>query len=281
MKKVLSIFLALVLGLGLYLRNMYATQDMIILRNTPLAQNFQFVSNGPFEEVFITAPDGHVINGLLFASKTPPKGVLLYLHGRGYNLGEFWGSRVQDYTNYGYDVLSIDYRGFGKSTGGTTEETLLEDAELAYAFLLNRYQENDIIVYGQSLGTGFATYVASKHEPKMLILEAPYYSLLDMAKVTKPYLPEALLGALLKYHLRSDLWIPEVECPIHFFHGTRDRIIPYSSGKKLYSLVEDRDNTSFYTIENWGHDGIMYHKDYITQMDQILETSRHVYQVSH
>ncbi|MBM3202000.1 MAG: alpha/beta hydrolase, partial [Chlamydiae bacterium] len=277
MKKFLAFFCAAILALGVHLRQTYLSQDIHILRSTPLAISHQYVWNTPFDEIFIKAPNGDEVNGVLFHSPSPAKGVILYLHGRGNNLGDFWGFRIQDYVNYGYDVFSIDYRGFGKSKGIITENTLLEDSDLAYNFLLERYSEKDIVVYGQSLGTGFATYVASKHNPKALVLEAPYYNMIEMAKNAKPYLPNFVLKLMLKYHLRTDLWIKEVSCPIHIFHGTKDRIIPYSSGQKLYQLVEDK--ATFYTLEGWGHDGMMCHKDYILSMQQILETSRNTYPV--
>lgn len=282
MKKILalSVVLALVIG-GISLRNTYLTQDGMILRSTPLAQDHEYMWNLPFEEVFIKTPNGQQVNGLLFFAKAPSKGVILYLHGRGHNLGEFWGPKVQDYIHYGYDVFSIDYRGFGKSQGHTTEETLLEDSNLAYNFLEDRYGEENIIVYGQSLGTSFGTYVASCHKPKMLILEAPYYSMLDMAKIMKPYLPQFVIELILKYHLRTDLWISKVTSPIHIFHGTKDKTIPYSSGQKLYSIVQDRNDSHFYTLSDWGHDGIMYHKEYIKTMNDILGSSRHMNQISY
>lgn len=281
MKKILSaITLLSLLVVTLWLRNTYLTQDAIILRSTPLAKNYEYAWNFPFEEVFIQTSTNNAINGLLFFTKSPSKGVILYLHGRGSNLGESWGFKVQDYVYYGYDVFSIDYRGFGKSDGVTTEETLLQDSDLAYAFLQNRYPEENIIVYGQSLGTSFATHVASQHKPKMLILEAPYYSMIDMGKTTKPYLPQFLINLILKYHLRSDLWIKNVTSPIHIFHGTKDQTIPYASGKKLFSIVKDRKDANFYTLDGWGHEGIMYHKEYITRMNYILESSRQIIQIS-
>lgn len=271
MKKILSTIAVIALVLAaLVIRNTYLTQDQHILKAEPLPLDYQYSWDQDFEEVFIDAPDGAQVNGLLFKASSDNNQVILYLHGQGYNLGVYWAPKVMDYTKHGYDAFSIDYRGFGKSYGPTSEETLLEDSMLAYDFLKQRYGEENIIVYGQSLGSSFGTYVASKTNPRMLILEAPYYSMLDMAYLKRPYLPKVVLEKILRYPLRTDLWIQEVNVPIHIFHGTKDTLIPYHASERLVKQVANKSNVTLYTLKDWGHNGILYHAEYQKQLKTIL-----------
>ena len=134
-----------------------------------------------------------------------------------------------------------------------SEQGFYDDAEYCYNYLLKSYSEEDILLYGRSLGTGIATYLASKYQPKQLILETPYYSILDVAKYRFPIFP---LKALLKYEFPSNEFITTVNCPIMMFHGTDDSIIPYSSAQKLKSVAPE-NKTKFITIEGGGHNNLI------------------------
>ena len=150
----------------------------------------QFDFQDQFEELFLEAQDGAVINALHFKAEAP-KGVILYFHGNAGDLSR-WGNITSYFVEKRYDVLVMDYRTYGKSTGELSEKALYDDALMCYSHLLKTYDENDIIIYGRSLGTGMATYMASVKNPKQLILETPYYSLVDIAKRRFPILPVSL-----------------------------------------------------------------------------------------
>ena len=94
----------------------------------------------------------------------------------------------------------VDYRGFGKSTGKRTEETIKEDLQYVYDKVKEQVPEKYIILYGRSLGSGFAAKTASNNQPRMLVLESPYYSL---AKVTKRYIPFMPVSLLIKFPIRD------------------------------------------------------------------------------
>src|SRR5690554_6918936 len=172
LKNVLLVIVALYIMIG---ASLYFLQEKILFMPTVLPQDFQYEFNHPFEELFLKTEDHAVINALHFKAENP-KGVILYFHG---NAGELsrWGIVVQKFVEMRYDVLVMDYRTYGKSTGKLSEKALYSDAELFYKYLLIRYPEDKIVVYGRSLGTTFATYVAAKNHPKQLLLEAPFYSL--------------------------------------------------------------------------------------------------------
>ena len=151
--------------------------------------------------------------------------------------------------------------------GKLSEQGFYEDAEYCYKYLLEFYSEEDILLYGRSLGTGIATYVASKHHPKQLILETPYYSILDVAKHRFPIFP---VTSLLRYQFPSNEFIANVNCPITMFHGTEDTVIPYSSAQKLYT-VAPQDNTRFITINGGGHNNLISFELYKKGILSILE----------
>lgn len=271
MKKKISIYSLSILALafsGIVAHN-YRSQEKQIFQSTPLARDHVYNWDRDFEELFIPVGDKGEINGLYFHTKSP-NGVVLYLHGRGENLSH-WGKYSHYFLDKGYDVLMIDYRGFGKSSPGFKEDWLLEDADAAYRYLMDRFPEEKIIVYGQSLGTAMATYAASMHTPKQLILEAPFYSMLAAASYTKPYIPHLFLNIILKYPLRTHNWIRNVTSPICIFHGTKDEIVPFCHAERLYQeLRRDDKEVELVIIPEWGHKHINTHKLYHAKMTTLL-----------
>lgn len=248
----------------------YATQEKQIFKAKTLSQDFVFNYKEPFEEVFLKTDSDAVINGLHFKRKSP-KGVVLYFHGRGWNLGAKKRSGLpEDFLARGYDVFVIDYRGFGKSIGPASEKALHHDAECAYKYLKERYPEKRISLYGMSFGTGIATKLAAKHNPRQLILESPYYSMLDMAERTASYLPSFVTSWILKYHLRSDQFIEDVTCPIHIFHGTQDKLIPHISSSRLIKKVKAGVRARLISIEKGDHDHLPSYREYSSALDKLL-----------
>lgn len=246
----------------------YAKQDEYIYRSKPLARDYAFEWKEPFEEIFLPVGSSSEINALHFHTQEP-KGVVLFLHGQGKNL-KYWGKRAPFFLRKGYDVMIIDYRGFGKSSREFKQEFLLEDANTAYRYLLDRFPEEQIVVYGQSLGTSIATHVTSQHKPKMLILEAPYYNMVMAASHLKPFLPIWLIELILKYPLKTNEWIQSVNVPIHIIHGNVDDMIPFAQAQKLYDEIKAHKKATFTTLFNWGHHDIDDNHQYQAKMAEIL-----------
>lgn len=163
----------------------YLVQERIIFQSKKLDKNFSYTFAKKFEEVNLKAKDNSTINALHFKVENP-KGVLLYFHGNKGSLKR-WGDMVSPYTDYNYDVFVMDYRGYGKSNGKRSENVMYSDAQVAYDHLKNAFKESDIVVYGRSMGATFATFVSSQNKPKQLILEAPFYSLVDAINGNFPF----------------------------------------------------------------------------------------------
>ena len=122
-------------------------------------------------------------------------------------------------TALGYDVFLPDYRGYGKSGGRISSQAqLLADADTVHRQLLAEYPESRTVILGYSLGTGPATWLAARHHPKLLILQAPYFSMRDMAARLYPFVP----GFLLRYPMPTNELIGRVGAPVVLFHGDHD-----------------------------------------------------------
>jgi pimeloyl-ACP methyl ester carboxylesterase len=116
------------------------------------------------------------------------------------------------------------------------------------------------------MGSGFAAKVASVNHPRMLILDAPYYS---FSRLTNRYLPFLPVPWILRYHIRTNTFIKYVRCPIRIIHGTKDWLIPVQSSKDLAAIMESQ--TVLYQIQGGGHNNLPSFPEYHNILKNILE----------
>ena len=243
---------------------MYFFQEQLLFKPEKLPSDFKFYyDNQKTEEYNLTTRDGAVINGLHFMVDNP-KGVVLYLKGNSKSI-KGWGKFAVDFTRNGFDVFMVDYRGFGKSTGRRSHKHIKRDLQLVYDEMKKKVEEKYIILYGRSLGSGFATKLASMNNPRKLILDAPYYSL---TKVTARYAPFMPLSVLMKYPMPTYKWIKYVQCPIHIIHGTNDNLIPFKTSVKLSKI--NPKITRLYTVIGGGHKDLNNFESYHKMLAEIL-----------
>ncbi|WP_370480023.1 alpha/beta hydrolase [Tamlana flava] len=245
--------------------SLYFLQEKILFLPTTLDQDYQFDFNYDFEELNFETNDGAKLNAIHFKIENP-KGIILYFHG---NAGDLlrWGTIAEFFVEKQYDVLVMDYRSYGKSTGKLSEEAFYNDAQLFYDYLLKRYDESEITLYGRSLGTGIATYLASNNNPKRLILESPYYSMVDVAKSRFPFFP---VKPLLKYKFPTFQFVQNVSCPITIVHGTNDDVVPFNSARKLFE-VAPKSQTKFITVEGGNHNNLIDFEEFRTGIESSLK----------
>lgn len=242
----------------------YFLQDYLMFKPEKLAKDFQFYyENQEIEEYNIETLDGALINGLRFRTESP-KGVVFYLKGNSKSI-KGWGKFAVDFTRHGYDVIMVDYRGFGKSTGRRTQKAIKRDLQLVYNKLKDNVDEKHIVLYGRSLGSGFAAKLASMNNPRMLVLDAPYYSL---SKIAKRYLPFMPLSLLMKFPMPTYKWLRYVKCPIHIIHGTDDTLIPYNTSVKL-SRIQPK-STTLHTVIGGGHKDLNTFEAYHQMLEEII-----------
>ncbi len=243
---------------------MFFFQEKLIFFPDKLDKNFRFTFNQKFQEVNIQTKDNKLLNGILFISDSS-KGLIFYLHGNAGSLLS-WGETAKRYTDLNYDVFILDYRGYGKSEGSIrSQEQLFEDLQITYDELKKKYEEKRIVVLGYSIGTGPAARIASTNHPKLLILQAPYYSLVDVMRHTYPIIPTFLL----KYKFETHKYLTACKMPIVIFHGDQDEVIYYGSSMKLKNEMKITD--TLITLKGQRHNGVTDNQEYISVIGKILD----------
>jgi len=257
----------ILLIIGLYLLAnfvLYFWQEQFLFKPEKLPEDFKFkYPNLDFKEYNFELAPGVNINGIHFHIPEP-KGVIFYLKGNSKSI-KGWGKFAIDFTRQGFDVVMVDYRGFGKSTGRRTEEDIKNDMQFVYDEVKKQVPEKYIIMYGRSLGSGFAAKLASKNNPRMLILESPYYS---MTHVTKRFVPFMPMSLLMRFPIRTYLYLKYVDVPIKIVHGTNDRLIPFKTSVKLSKIKPEQ--TRLYPVIGGGHNNMHTFEEYHRMMEEIL-----------
>lgn len=188
----------------------------------------------PYEDIYVTTSDAIRIHGWLI--KAPEAiSTLLFFHGNAGNLSDRLDKLIVFY-RMGMNVLIIDYRGYGRSEGNPTEKGLNVDALAAYAYLENRSDiaNDNIVVYGESLGSAVAVELAMHKEIKALIMAAAFTSIKEMAHLTAPWVPAFLINT----KMDSLNKIHRIQAPKLFIHSPEDDIVPYSMGQHLYKAAQ-------------------------------------------
>jgi alpha-beta hydrolase superfamily lysophospholipase len=251
------------LAYGGMLAYLYASQERLLFRATPLPADYQFRFTEPFEEIRIPVA-GAVLDALYFP-QPDSRGLVFFLHGNAGNL-ETWTTGLDFYKRVKFDLFMLDYRGYGKSTGSVRSEAELnDDVRAAWNAIAPRYGGKPIVVYGRSLGTGLAATLARDVDPALLVLVSPYESLAAAAKRAYPLAPEWLL----KYPLRTDTVIGEVKSPVMLLHGRADRLIPYSDSEQLASRV--RAPVELVLVDGAGHNDIHRFPGYLDAITARLD----------
>ena len=199
------------------------------------------------EEVMLTAPDGvELVSWYGAAGSGQP--TILYFHGNASNLAGRAG-RVGEYLAKGRGMLMMSYRGYSGSGGKPTEADNFADARLAYDWLRRQgVAADDILLYGESLGSGVALDLAEDVAVGGIILDAPYTSIADVGQRVYPYLPVHTF-LFDRYDSRSR--IGAIPAPLLIVHGERDELIPIEMGRELFNLAPEPKE--FAAIAGAGH----------------------------
>jgi fermentation-respiration switch protein FrsA (DUF1100 family) len=192
--------------------------------------------NADTKEIFVPSTEGIALKAWFY--KNPQnKYTVLFFHGNAGGLGNRI-YKLNELKNLNLNYLIISWRGFSGNKGSPTEQGLYSDARSALEWLeKNNISKNKIILYGESLGTGVAVEVSQNQKFAGIILESPYTSIVDAAKIYYPYLPVDLI---LKDKYLSLKKIKNINSPILIMHGGADRIIPVAMGKKLFDEIQSK-----------------------------------------
>jgi pimeloyl-ACP methyl ester carboxylesterase len=223
--------------------------------------------NLAFEDVHFTTTDNLSINGWLIPADSSEK-VILFCHGNAGNISHRLES-IQVFNRLSLDVFIFDYRGFGKSDGSISEEGSYLDAAGAWDYLVDGkgYSPSQIIIFGRSLGSGVASWLAREKKPGGLILESSFTSLPDVGASVYPFFPVRLLA---RYCYPTQENLKYIDCPVLFIHSKGDEIIPYNLGLKNYESA--REPKKFLEIKGSHNDGFMVSLgDYMEGLASFIE----------
>ena len=172
---------------------------------------------------------------------------ILYFHGNAGSL-ENRIHKLNHFSEMDVNFLIIAWRGFSGNKGKPSEKGLYEDGRSGINWLINKgVKEENIVIYGESLGTGVATHLSQKKNFAGVILETPFTSMVDAAKTFYPYIPVSLL---LKDKFDNKSKINNINTPILIMHGEADQIVPFFMGKKMYEIANEPKYSYFTKHDN-------------------------------
>ena len=161
---------------------------------------------------------------------------IIYFHGNAGSL-ENRIHKLNHFHEMNVNFLIVAWRGFSGNNGNPSEQGLYVDGKSAIDWLIKKgVDEKNLILYGESLGTGVATHLAQNRSFAGVILETPFTSMIDAAKIFYPYIP---VNLLLKDKFENYKKIKNINSPILVMHGEIDQIVPFSMGKKIYALANE------------------------------------------
>lgn len=203
-----------------------------------------------YEDARFTAADGTNLHGWFL--EHPQAGeVVLYAHGNGENVAYVgpWLDRVR--RDLGVSILVFDYRGYGQSEGVPDETGILADARAARAWLARRTgkAEQEIVLFGRSLGGAVLVDLAAKDGARALILQSTFSSLPDVAGYHYPFLP---VRWVMRTRLNAAATIGDYTGPLLQFHGTADQVVPIKFGRRLFEAATTTDK-EFIELPGYDH----------------------------
>lgn len=240
---------------------MYFGQESLLYHpKTELASPQEYGIN--MQVLSLTANDGSTQTAWYSPPVTPDAYTVVFFHGNAGNLG----SRVHKFTAFqkaGWGVMAISYSGYGNSEGSPNEAAIYDDARAALAYIKGKnIRDNQLILYGESLGTGIASRMATEIDPALIVLESPYTSIADRGQELYPWLP---VKWLLKDNFSPSRELPQVRTPVLIFHGEKDTIVPVEHGKSVYETAHEPKRLIL--LPEYGHNDI--------PIDTIIAEIRH------
>lgn len=196
--------------------------------------------------------DGVKINAF-YRAHPASRQVLLWFHGNAENIGSGLDQQ-RALSRIGVNILAVDYRGYGKSEGRPDEAGVYQDADAAYDYLVEQrhFRTQDIIVYGHSLGGAVAINLAARRPCGGLIVQSSFTCARDMAR---RMLALPFIEYVVKSRFDSLQKIGEVRAPVLIVHGTRDEVVPFAMGQKLFAAAPEPKR--FFPIEGAGHNNLL------------------------
>lgn len=257
---------------GLAAGGLFVMQRQMMYFPTNVAPPPERVGLEGVEVVALTTPDEETV--LLWHSPAHAgQPSVLFLHGNGREVADR-ADRFAAYQAAGFGVTFLSWRGYGGSTGRPTETGFLTDGAAALTWLVGTGVEmQDIVIIGESLGTGVAVQLAAGRDIGALVLGAPFTATVDVAARSYPWAP---VRVLMKDQFLSRDHIADVRAPILIQHGTEDRVVPFDMGRTLSEMATAP--VEFVPLTGKGHEGLYEPAAWereISFIQKVLEVDSH------
>jgi len=189
-----------------------------------------------YQDVEFVSEDNIRLHGW-FIPNQDADATVLFFHGNAGNISHRLES-IDIFNRLGLNVFIIDYRGYGQSEGKITEKGSYRDAEAAWRYLVDTHgiDEQQIIIFGRSLGASIAAWLASKHTPAALIIESAFTSVPAMGQRIYPFLP---VRWLTRFRYDTKKYVKNISCPVLVAHSKNDEIIPYDEGREIFDAAPE------------------------------------------
>lgn len=224
-----------------------------------------------FERVTFTTDDQTKIAAWWIPAAGQARGSVLLFHGNAGNIAHRIDYAVM-FNRLGYDTLLVDYRGYGESTGEPSEAGTYRDAAASWAWLTQTrgIKPADIVIFGESLGGGIATWLAAREKPRALILASSFTAVPDLGAEIYPWLPVRLISRI-RYNNLANL--ARIEAPVLIAHSPDDEIIPYAHGRRLYAAA--KSPKSFLELSGGHNEGFVFARPaWVSALEAFLEQAR-------
>ena len=218
------------------------------------------------EKVKITTEDKVELLGWFYNKNINKFKTILFFHGNAGSL-ENRTYKLNHFKDLKVNFLIIAWRGFSGNKGQPNEINLYKDAESAIKWLKTKgINEKNIILYGESLGTGVAVEIAQNKKYAGVILESPFTSMVNLGRKYYPFFP---VRFLLKDKFESYKKINKISVPILIMHGEVDKIVPYAMGKKMYELANE---PKFFYSQEYGDHMIEYDEKLLLSLKKFIQS---------
>jgi fermentation-respiration switch protein FrsA (DUF1100 family) len=281
----INMALTLVVGYGAIVGLAFAFQDQLLFQPSSRLLATPDDAGMGFETVRLDTEDGETLHGWwipaadVYSVNTPArvsretnpsefaKQTLLFFHGNAGNISGRLES-VQQFHRLGLNVLIVDYRGYGQSTGSPSEQGIYKDAEACWRHLteVRGIAPDDIVIFGRSMGGGAATWLAARHRPGAVILESVFTNVPDVGAHHYSFLP---VRALATNQFNNESRVAEIDAPKLHIHSREDRVVPFKLGRRVFEAAAEPKR--FLEIDGGHNDGFLVSADeYLRTIDDFL-----------
>jgi fermentation-respiration switch protein FrsA (DUF1100 family) len=222
-----------------------------------------------YEEVWLHTSDGEKLHAW-WTPVRAARGAVLILHGNAGNISHR-REYLTMFNHLGYATLLVDYRGYGKSSGTPSEAGTYRDADAAWQYLLEtrKLKAQDVVIFGESLGGGVATWLAAQYPPRALILASTFTSVPDLGAQVYPWLPVRLLARIDYNNLAR---IGKIAAPVLIAHSRNDDIIPFAHGEALFAAAHEPKQ--FLVLSGGHNEGFLFTRnEWVSAVGSFLETA--------